>query len=127
MSRPMTPQSRPQRGEIWLVQFDPGVGAEIQKIRPSVVLNVPGVGRLPLAIVVPITAWREHYENCSWMVRIESDSSNGLSKESGADAFQVKSVSERRFVQILGMVADVQLARIATAVSVCVGYQPPSP
>ena len=28
----------PVRGEVWLVHFDPAVGAEIQKLRPALVL-----------------------------------------------------------------------------------------
>ncbi|MEA5619359.1 type II toxin-antitoxin system PemK/MazF family toxin [Cronbergia sp. UHCC 0137] len=27
----------PKRGEIWLVNFDPTVGAEIKKVRPAIV------------------------------------------------------------------------------------------
>ena len=50
------------RGEIWEVQFRPAVGAEIQKTRPAVIMNVPEVGRLPLSIVVPLTEWH----GCSW-------------------------------------------------------------
>jgi mRNA-degrading endonuclease toxin of MazEF toxin-antitoxin module len=48
----------PKRGEVWLVQFNPSVGAEIQKVRPAVVLSVDGVGLLPLRIVVPVTDWK---------------------------------------------------------------------
>jgi len=29
----------PERGEIWLVRFDPSVGDEIRKERPAVVLS----------------------------------------------------------------------------------------
>jgi len=29
----------PQRGEVWLVAFDPSVGGESQKTRPAVVLS----------------------------------------------------------------------------------------
>jgi len=38
----------PKRGDVWLVHFDPTVGAEIRKVRPAVVVSVAGVGRLPL-------------------------------------------------------------------------------
>ena len=34
----------PRRGDVWLVNFDPTVGAEIRKVRPAVVVSVPGVG-----------------------------------------------------------------------------------
>ena len=29
----------PQRGEVWLVNFDPPTGAEIAKTRPAVVIS----------------------------------------------------------------------------------------
>jgi mRNA interferase MazF len=46
---------------------------------------------------------------------------NGLAQDSAADAFQVKSVSEDRFVSRLGVLTDAQLDGIATAVANCVG------
>ena len=33
----------PKRGEIWLVNFDPTVGAEIKKVRPAVVISSDSV------------------------------------------------------------------------------------
>jgi hypothetical protein len=42
--------STPQRGEIWLVNFDPTVGTEIQKTRPAVVVSSDAVGRLPIKL-----------------------------------------------------------------------------
>jgi mRNA-degrading endonuclease toxin of MazEF toxin-antitoxin module len=44
---------------------------------------------------------------------------NGLTKDSGADAFQVKSVSESRFVRYVGLVTSAQLDDIASAVAMC--------
>ena len=48
----------PKRGEVWLVDFDPAIGAEIQKVRPAVIINVDSIGRLPLRMVVPVTDWK---------------------------------------------------------------------
>jgi mRNA interferase MazF len=111
----------PRRGDVWLVNFDPTVGAEIRKVRPAVVVTATGVGRLPLQIVVPLTDWKPHYGAASWLILIPPDGVNGLSKESAADAFQVKSVSEQRFVKRLGEVTSQQLDEIADAVALCVG------
>lgn len=47
----------PKRGDVWNVNFDPTVGAEIGKARPAVVVTVESIGRLPLRLVVPITDW----------------------------------------------------------------------
>jgi mRNA interferase MazF len=111
----------PQRGDVWLVNFDPTVGAEIRKVRPAVVVTVMGIGRLPLQIVVPLTDWKPHYASASWLVPVPANAVNGLSKDSAADAFQVKSVSERRFVKRLGEVTNQQLNDITTAIALCVG------
>jgi mRNA interferase MazF len=45
----------PKRGEIWLVNLDPTVGAEIQKTRPAIVISSDCIGKLFLKLVVPIT------------------------------------------------------------------------
>lgn len=110
----------PKRGEIWQVRFDPSVGAEIQKVRPAIILNSDGIGRLPLKIVVPITDWKPAYATLSWFIFLPTSSENGLLKDSGADAFQVKSVSESRFVRKIGTVNDAQLDEIASAIALCV-------
>src|SRR5678816_1147454 len=63
----------PSRGDIWLVDFDPAVGAEIRKLRPSLVVSLPAVGRLPLRLVVPITDWKaqpKQVEQGLWCGRI---------------------------------------------------------
>jgi mRNA interferase MazF len=111
----------PRRGDVWLINFDPTVGAEIRKVRPAVVVSVAGVGRLPLQIVVPLTDWKPQYANASWFVPIPASAVNGLSKDSGADAFQVKSLSENRFVKRLGDATSQQLDEIAAAIALCVG------
>jgi mRNA interferase MazF len=111
----------PKRGEVWLVRFDPSAGAQIRKVRPAVVVNLDAIGRLPLRIVVPVTDWRSEFGSLSWFVFLPPTPENGLSKDSGADAFQVKSVSETRFVRKLGDITDVQIDEIAEAIAVCVG------
>jgi mRNA interferase MazF len=111
----------PRRGEIWLVDFDPAVGAEIQKVRPAVVISMDTIGRLPLRMVVPITDWKPQHVNYPWFVELPASSTSGLAKDSGADAFQTKSVSQSRFVRLLGQVTFAQLDDIASAIALCVG------
>lgn len=111
----------PSRGEVWLVRFNPQVGAEIEKTRPAVVISIDAVGKLPLRIVVPVTAWASDYARAPWMIHIKPTNGNGLSKDSTADAFQVKSVSLRRFDRCLGRIDADQLDEIIQAVALCVG------
>ena len=112
---------KPMRGEIWEVNFNPSIGAEIQKTRPAVVVNVPEVGRLPLVIVVPITEWQSAFEQRPWFTKLVPSSENGLSKDSGADAFQVKSISIQRFVRRIGRTSEDETDSIAEAIALCVG------
>jgi mRNA interferase MazF len=51
----------PKRGEIWLVNFDPTVGAEIKKVRPAVVISSDSVGKLPIKLIAPITDWKTYF------------------------------------------------------------------
>ena len=107
-----------RRGEVWLINLDPTVGAEIQKTRPAVVVSDDAVGVLPLRVIVPLTDWKDRYQVAPWMVRIEPANGNGLVKLSAADAFQVRSLAQERFVRQLGKLADEQMQVIARALAV---------
>jgi mRNA interferase MazF len=111
----------PVRGEVWRIRFDPAEGDEIKKIRTAVVMSENAIGRLRLKIVVPITEWKSRYGNFPWFVHLDPTPANGLTKDSGADAFQVKSVSETRFLDRLGELTPGQLDEIANAIAICVG------
>ena len=115
------PIKSPSRGEVWDIRFDPSVGAEIRKIRPAVVISENSIGRLPLRIAVPITDWNTTFAGYPWFVDLPANSTNGLPKDSGADAFRVKSVSVNRFERLRGMLTDGQLDDIASAIALCVG------
>jgi mRNA interferase MazF len=97
------------RGEVWLINLDPTVGAEIKKTRPAVIVNDDAVGILPLKVIVPITEWKDHYAVAPWLVRLEPNAENGLDKPSTADAFQVRSVAQERFVRRLGKLSDTAM------------------
>jgi len=106
-----------RRGEIWLINLDPTVGAEIKKTRPAVIVNDDAIGILPLKVIVPITEWNDRYSIAPWMVRLDLDKQNGLSKPSAADAFQVRSLSQQRFVRKLGRATERQLDLITKALA----------
>ena len=101
-----------RRGEIWLINLDPTIGAEIKKTRPAVIVNDDAVGILPLKIIVPITEWKDRYAVAPWMIRLDPDSTNRLDKASAADTFQIRSVSHQRFVRRVGAVSDKVISEI---------------
>jgi mRNA interferase MazF len=93
----------------------------MRKLRPAVVVNLDSIGRLPLRIVVPLTDWQPAFAAFPWFVPVAATGKTGLSKDSGADSFQVKSVSENRFVQRIGNVTNDQLDEIEAAIALCAG------
>lgn len=113
----------PRRGDIRRVNFDPTLGAEIQKTRPAVVLNSDGLGRLPIKLVAPITEWKDRFTGNLWHVRIEPDTGTGLVKVSAVDVLQVRGVDTRRFVERLGRVSEMTLEEIVSALALVVEYQ----
>ena len=101
-----------EQGDIWLVNFNPSIGSEIQKTRPCVVVNDNRLGRFGIKIVVPITEYKEHLQNYPWILKIDQNSKNGLSKTSAFECFQIKSFSVKRFVKKLGVVENDTILEI---------------
>lgn len=106
------------RGEIWLINLQPTIGAEISKTRPAVIVNKDSIGILPLKVIVPLTDWKPQYTIRVWMIRIEPSAENGLNKTSAADTFQVRSVSETRLVRKLGKLSEQEMQAISEALAI---------
>lgn len=120
-SRPTT--IRPRRSEIWLINLDPTIGAELQKTRPAVVISADAVGVLPVKLVVPLTGWNASYRGKIWLVEIEPTRGTGLDKVSAADVLQIRSVALERFVKRQGRMPAPLMDEIAAAIAAVVEYQ----
>ena len=118
----MSSTNPPRRGEVWLVNFDPTVGAEIKKTRPAVVISSDAVGRLPIKLVCPITDWKDHFAGNIWHVRIDPDPANGVSKPSTVDALQVRGLDLQRFIRKLGEISPTMLDAIGFAICSIIEY-----
>ena len=106
-----------KQGEIWLVNFDPSIGTEIQKTRPCVVINDDRLGRFGIKIVVPLTEWKEYLSNYPWVIKIINNQTNGLSKISAFECFQIKSFSVERFIKKVGEIDNNTLIKIHQTVA----------
>src|SRR4030042_6000563 len=108
----------PSRGDVWRVEFDPVKGDEIKKSRPAVVISTDAFNPLKTKLVVPLTSWQEKFASAQWMVKITADGSNGLERDSAADALQLRCVSYERFVSKLGAVPAQVLDEITAAIAI---------
>jgi mRNA interferase MazF len=105
-----------KQGEIWLINLDPATGAEIRKTRPAIIVNDDSLGKLPLKVIVPVTDWKDLYSVALWLVKLEPDGFNGLTKISAADCFQIRSISQERFIKKLGTLNYFSLVEIQEAI-----------
>lgn len=99
-----------KQGEIWLVDFNPTKGAEINKQRPAIVISSNEVGILPLKIVIPITDTLKNKQ--AWHVYLGPTKKNKLIKPCVADCFQVKSISQERFIKKIGVLSELELEEV---------------
>jgi len=88
-------------------------------------VNDDAIGVLPLKIIVPITEWKDHYSIAPWMVQLQPETSNGLDKISAADTFQMRSLSQKRFVRKLGELSEENMEQISRALSLVLAIDNP--
>lgn len=111
-----------RRCEIWTVNLDPTLGAEIRKIRPVVVVNSDSIGVLPIRLVAPITEWKDYFSHNLWHVKLVPDSINGLDKTSAVDTLQLRGVDIQRFVQRIGKVSPTVMKSVTAAIAAVIEY-----
>ena len=111
-----------KRREIWVVNLDPTLGAEIQKTRPVVVVNSNSIGVLPIRLVAPITEWKDYFSGNIWHVKLEPNSANGLTKPSAVDTLQLRGIDTLRFIRKLGEVSPQMMKAIIVAIAAVIQY-----
>jgi len=112
-----------KQGEIWLIDLEPTIGAEMKKIRPAVIVNDNTLGKLPLKIIVPLTDWKEHYSVAPWMIPITPSAQNGLIKKSSIDCFQIRSVSATRLIKQIGQITFAEFLLVQEGIAKVIGYE----
>jgi mRNA interferase MazF len=90
--------------DIYLVNLNPTKGAETKKARPCIIVSNDDVGILPLKVIIPLIGHKEIHNNKSWLVPIEPNSINGLTKTSTADTLNIRSVSDGRIIKKIGTI-----------------------
>jgi mRNA interferase MazF len=119
MARP--PQlARPTRGEIYLVNFDPTIGAEIQKTRPALIVQNDIANRhSPITIVAAISS---QFDETLYPTEVLiQPPEGGLTLSSVVLLNQVRSVDKRRLIRRLGMLTPATIGRVDRAILISLG------
>jgi mRNA interferase MazF len=111
----------PKRGEIFLVDFDPSVGSEIQKIRPALILQNDIANKYSLLTIVAAISTYQEGENL-YPVEVHVTKNNtGLIKDSIIVLNQVRTIDKRRLIKKLGSVENATMNKVDIALQLSLG------
>src|SRR5262245_38447514 len=98
------------RGEVWLVDFDPSIGGEIQKQRPAVIISNDSANQnLNRVVVIPLTSnVAKLYPGEAYVML------NGQQRKAMSD--QLTTASKLRLLRRMGQLSAADMTDVATAV-----------
>lgn len=108
----------PRRGEIWLVDLDPTIGAEIQKTRPVVVVSSNAINRLLVRLVAPVTTYQEKHKQRIWAVPVDPTAGTGLDAKSTIMPEQSRCIALERFIHVKGSVPPYVMEELDAALKI---------
>jgi mRNA interferase MazF len=95
-----------QRGQIWLVNFEPSFGHEYQKIRPALIIqHEKYIDSGNLLTVIPISS--QISNSAELDILIKANSQNRLMKDSLLKTKHISSFDKRRFIKLVG-ITDIE-------------------
>jgi mRNA interferase MazF len=105
----------PQRGEVWLVSFDPSIGGEIQKTRPAVILSNDMANALLNRVqVVPISSQVARLYAAEVLVTLNAERRKAM-------ADQIATASKHRLKRQIGALAPHDMDAVTRAVRLQLG------
>ncbi|MBE9257535.1 MULTISPECIES: type II toxin-antitoxin system PemK/MazF family toxin [Aphanizomenonaceae] len=110
----------PQRGEIYLVNFDPTIGSEIRKTRPALILqNDVSNQYSPVTIVAALTSqFTEPLYPTEVLIKVPE---GGLQVDSVALLNQIRSIDKQRLIKRLGVLESVTMEQVDRAIQISLG------
>ena len=110
-----------RRGDIYLVEFDPARGQEIQKTRPALVIqNNVGNKHSPVTIVAAITSKLPPIPYPVEVV-VSPTKGNGLTTVSAIKLGQIRSVDRQRLVKRAGTLDAATMHKVDEALKISLG------
>lgn len=105
-----------KRGEIWLINLDPGFGKEIHKKRPALIISKNSINlQTNHVIIVPASSQIPAILGIE-MVLI--DTIKGLDKKSVLLPIFIKSIDQERLIKKIGMISKTKLQEVEDAIKI---------
>jgi mRNA interferase MazF len=110
----------PRRGDIYLVNFDPTLGAEIQRTRPALIIqNDIGNRTSDITIVAAISSQLKGKRYPFEVILPATE--GGLTAETRILLNQVRSIDKRRLVRRLGKIPPARMREVERALLISFG------
>ena len=111
-----------KRGDIFLVDLNPVVGAEQAGTRPALVIQIDKANAAsPHTIIIPFTT-RIKEAKLPSHVRIPAGT-GGLAEESILLCEQIRVIDKRRLVRKIGSIREEHLREVGIAIKVILGLE----
>lgn len=109
-----------KRGEIWLVNFNPGRGSEQKGLRPALIIqNDTGNQYASTTVVAAITTTIKRYPVTVLISRREG----GLKESSTVNLAQILTIDKGRLIKRLGQLGDDKMHEVDEAIKVSLGIK----
>ena len=109
-----------RRGEVWVVNFNPGRGSEQKGVRPALVLqNDVGNVYAPTTIVAAITTTRKKYP----VTVLLGTGEGGLREPSMVNLAHLLTIDKTRLQKRVGSLSTDRMSEVDVAICVSLGLE----
>lgn len=113
-----------KRGEIWIVDLDPGYGKEIRKKRPALVITSDSFNKsLHTVVVIPFSSRAPKIISAEMVIVVPSRE-NGLDKKSVLLPLLLRSVDKSRLINKIGNLSEDKVFEVEGALKIVLGLEP---
>jgi mRNA interferase MazF len=103
----------PERGAIYLINFDPTIGPEVKKSRPAVIItNNINNEYSPVLTVIPLSSNTTRV----YPFEVVLPAGNGLDNESKMMVNQIRTVDKKRLIKKMSTVSDDIMKKIEATI-----------
>ena len=107
-----------KRGEVWMVNFNPGRGSEQKGIRPALIIqNDIGNQHAATTIVAAITSTIKKYP----VTVVIQRGKGGLKEESMINLAQILTIDKGRLIKKMGQIEEEKIVEVDEAIKISLG------
>jgi len=107
-----------KRGEVWMVNFNPGRGSEQKGVRPALIIqNDTGNQYAATTIIAAITSTIKKYP----VTVVVPRGNGGLKEESMINLAQILTIDKGRLIRKIGQIEKEKIVEVDEAIKISLG------